>query len=1355
MKHHKFWLIIGLIILLTPSLAADNIPYGSFIVSPSAPVVGETISITVTGNDDVDVKDIAAGYDGTWHFHDCLGTQTSCTHTWTITESSAGTYQYCGYVRDNADQGNYASPGCIDVQVSGTTTTTTADSCDQKCREEHTAVEAHGTCTYSQPGDFCIDAYTAGCYWTTESGTSCTKNCYCYFEQHCDAGGKICEGGACVVTTTTIAPYCTDTDASGTYPTGRNIYVKGTATDNDESQTDSCSSSTRLLERWCRDGKWVEGYYTNCPSGYECQNGACKPATTTTTTIAPYCTDTDASGTYPTGKNIYVKGTATDNDESQTDSCSSSTRLLERWCRDGKWVEGYYVNCPSGYECENGACVEEKWCDDTDADGTYPDGKDYYERGTCSDSIDTGGTDYCSGGKLYEHFCWNDQCAWYSMGVSCPSGYECQNGACKPATTTTTTIASYCTDTDASGTYPTGRNIYVKGTATDNDESQTDSCSSSTRLLERWCRDGKWVEGYYVNCPSGYECQNGACKPATTTTTIPVTTTVPVTTTTLIIHNWVPVKNCSAGCCGDVCCSGTTSTTTPGTTSTTTPTIDNPPTGTLSVNPTTAEIGDTIEITVTGNDDIDVISIGAWYHNFWHNYNCSGIQTSCTNTWTINESQGGEYTYCGYVRDNADQGARTTPECVNVEIEGLRVKITSPNNNDEFKEGDSVFFNSLVTEGTPPYEYRWRYGNKDIKPNLVDMGTEASFYKNDFTEPLQDPWYHIELTTTGNDGSTAVSSITIYVYTPPTASIESPDNGNISEYLNPVKFKAKPSRGKKPVYKWTTTHNGIEKQIGSEQEFEIDNLEIGTHTITLTVTDAFGDTDTGSVDITITERVTPKVEITSPNEKAYNDPLSFASLVTGGKKPYSYIWVDTPLSEQPIDMGINLPSFSRSRSQFSPYPEWHEISLTVTDDAQASDTCSKWIYVSSPLTASIKIIPDKNTFTFGEMIEFQSIISGGKKSYMYNMYRWTSDIEEDPYLGYEENLFTDSLISGTHTIKFEVADDFDDSVSAEVTITITEPAQLTAKIRSPANIISPGGVVPVGQTEKIKFISEVSGGSGSYTYLWTSDRMVGDLGTSDSFSRNDLSDGHHTITLTVTDTPSGATDTDVVEIKIIPRKCVLVRGNGDKNDLGIVFLGDDYNAYELNKFVDTVNSHSNQLLSTEPFKSYSGRISIYRVDDFVQDLACYETTINELTSIICSPQSQETLCQDHDKTIVLYDGSGRSCCYRGYAFVATQQPYDEQVTVHEFGHLFGHLEDEYTVYPRSAGGEIPKGPNCDANSECPKWIGKPGMEDTECLQGCKYTDWYRPSDSCIMKEGSTHFCPVCKSRLESELKKYQ
>jgi hypothetical protein len=72
-------------------------------------------------------------------------------------------------------------------------------------------------------------------------------------------------------------------------------------------------------------------------------------------------------------------------------------------------------------------------CTDSDVTTAYPDGKDYFTKGTATDKYGTY-TDLCyaATNQVFEYYC--DPTLGYSKGVyyTCPNG--CADGACKPAT---------------------------------------------------------------------------------------------------------------------------------------------------------------------------------------------------------------------------------------------------------------------------------------------------------------------------------------------------------------------------------------------------------------------------------------------------------------------------------------------------------------------------------------------------------------------------------------------------------------------------------------------------------------------------------------------------------------------------------------------------------------------------------------------------------------------------------------------------------------------------------------------------------------------------------------------------------
>ncbi|MBI4019547.1 MAG: hypothetical protein HY364_04815, partial [Candidatus Aenigmarchaeota archaeon] len=109
--------------------APPDDPPTAFITVPSTATAGQSITLYGSGTDETDINRITAYYQGAYRSQDCTGTQTTCSKSWSITESSAGTYTYYIYVYDNA--GHESSPASATVTWSApaaTTTTTTTSS---------------------------------------------------------------------------------------------------------------------------------------------------------------------------------------------------------------------------------------------------------------------------------------------------------------------------------------------------------------------------------------------------------------------------------------------------------------------------------------------------------------------------------------------------------------------------------------------------------------------------------------------------------------------------------------------------------------------------------------------------------------------------------------------------------------------------------------------------------------------------------------------------------------------------------------------------------------------------------------------------------------------------------------------------------------------------------------------------------------------------------------------------------------------------------------------------------------------------------------------------------------------------
>lgn len=131
----------------------------------------------------------------------------------------------------------------------------------------------------------------------------------------------------------------------------------------------------------------------------------------------------------------------------------------------------------------------------------------------------------------------------------------------------------------------------------------------------------------------------------------------------------------------------------------------------------------------------------------------------------------------------------------------------------------------------------------------------------------------------------------------------------------------------------------------------------------------------------------------------------------------------------------------------------------------------------------------------------------------------------------------------------------------------------------------------------------------------------------------------------------------------------------------------------------------------------------------------------------------------------VYGGSG------GQIGVLSQHPAAVEVTIHEFGHTFTRLADEYdSPYPgyplcSDLGGSSP----CEANvtnqtvATSVKWRDlftpgiqiptPPGTPGTGLFEGARYQTigMYRPADQCEMRQLGVEFCPVCRQEYVKQL----
>lgn len=258
-----------------------------------------------------------------------------------------------------------------------------------------------------------------------------------------------------------------------------------------------------------------------------------------------------------------------------------------------------------------------------------------------------------------------------------------------------------------------------------------------------------------------------------------------------------------------------------------------------------------------------------------------------------------------------------------------------------------------------------------------------------------------------------------------------------------------------------------------------------------------------------------------------------------------------------------------------------------------------------------------------------------------------------------------------------------------------------------------------------------------------------------------------------------------------------VVNNGDpKNKVDIVFIAEGYTADEMEKFRKDANKFADYLFKYEPYKEYKDKFNIWAVaspskdsgPDIPGDDVWKNTIVNStfytfdseryLTTSDMSTLHDVAALVPYDQIYVLvntekYGGGG---IYNFYSLCETDHLYSKEVFIHEFGHGFTALADEYwtsdtsydnyydlTVEPYQA--NITTLVDFDSkwksmlNDTIP--IPTPSTDEYKktlgVFEGGGYVakGIYRPKQNCIMKAlEANEYCPVCQKAIIEMIKFY-
>jgi hypothetical protein len=233
---------------------------------------------------------------------------------------------------------------------------------------------------------------------------------------------------------------------------------------------------------------------------------------------------------------------------------------------------------------------------------------------------------------------------------------------------------------------------------------------------------------------------------------------------------------------------------------------------------------------------------------------------------------------------------------------------------------------------------------------------------------------------------------------------------------------------------------------------------------------------------------------------------------------------------------------------------------------------------------------------------------------------------------------------------------------------------------------------------------------------------------------------------------------------------VLQSGSNDKR-INIAVLGDGFTAAQQTSFVSSAQATVNYLFTKSPYTEYKNYFNAYAVKvisaesgvkhpgtatdvtepvipvsnpnnylgssfDFGVHRCIYSNTTNKVAQVLAAN------VPDYDITYVLGNSTEYGGCGGTYAFASLNGSSNE-IVVHELGHSFGKLADEYWF---AGSGESPNKTQTSSPTTI-KWKNWVGINSVGVYPYTESPSWFRPHQSCEMRYLNQQFCSVCKEAI--------
>ena len=343
----------------------------------------------------------------------------------------------------------------------------------------------------------------------------------------------------------------------------------------------------------------------------------------------------------------------------------------------------------------------------------------------------------------------------------------------------------------------------------------------------------------------------------------------------------------------------------------------------------------------------------------------------------------------------------------------------------------TISFDATGSTGIAPLTYGWSFGDDTEGSN--DAETEHEFATAGI--------YTVTLTVTDANGETDTVDVEFLIAAPtPVNAVITTDTVSGTAPFT-LEFSALHSAGEGDLaFAW---HFGVDGATASRAEVSYEYQQVGTYTVTLTVTDETGAESVATEQITVNpvlQAVIQHGESTSYAPVA----LVFDATDSTGIAPLTYTW----------DFGSETPAMHDAETvhEFTAGGNY-TVALTVTDVNGETDTAQVELFIRTPEPVNAVITTDTVAGTAPLTVNFSALDSTGEGELHFT---WDFDGATNEHA---ETPFT-FLVGGAYTVTLTVIDETGAAHSTSQVIDVELAPATLSFVNEPAGL-NPDGAVSV------------------------------------------------------------------------------------------------------------------------------------------------------------------------------------------------------------------------------------------------------------------------------------------------------